>query len=134
MQHWDQEQIELCRLLSEKLPKKEPKVGESWMFIRDGQPVYVWHQTSEKIFQIAYDHGVTNCIEEQLLHPLYTEGELLELLRFLGLLCTYCDEDTDCPENCAWVVRMKDGKNEADMSLLTALLKLAVEVMKGESG
>lgn len=111
METWNEEQIELCRQLSEKLPKREPKVGGWWAIL--GCEDFICRHYSKEPFD--------GC--EDLSYPLYTVEELLEILRGKANLSSNKEAKRIFDE-----IDIAIG----DENLKTALLKLAVEVAGGK--
>lgn len=124
--NWNSEQIELCKRLYELGPKREPKVGETWAVIFYQEPY-------QAVLEHNEGNGVWRCDKtrwtEELRHPLYSEGELLEMIVVkLGSLTIidmntefYCCDDSEVPYH-----------STHENNILTALLKLAIEVMEGK--
>ena len=131
--NWTPEQMKLCcelaRLLEKKTgEKREPKVGEWWAY-RSGAICMItadlYNERKQRYYNTVLMNDKGHLIAGfntrfDLLHPLYTEGELLEIIRQSGI---YCGSDPY-----VWTVIVN-----AD-NLLTALLELAVKVVKGGKG
>ena len=117
--HYTTEQIDLCRRLSEQLPKREPKVGEKWMviFYRESYPAILDYYEGNGVWRCDHTRWT-----EELLHPLYSCGELLEMLSKYSYILFDFNEK---------IIDMAGGYVDIENNdILSALLKLAIEVGK----
>ena len=128
------DQIALCKQLYEQLEvKREPKVGEWWR-VFESNPKLLLNIVpcgTVKSFCDGWDGKFNSTFTiDKLLHPLYSCEELLEIL----IKNLDCNEIIQIDHNHVGLVDEQEVNYlEENDNILTALLKLAVEVTKGES-
>ena len=129
------DQIDLCRKLYEQLgEKREPQIGEWWALKyplpKENKVALLLDIKGKSDCGYFGSNGICGLTHKRLFDfPLYSEGELLEMLIKSGdIEFRYVEE-----ENRIEVIhRGKYLRKKLSDSILSALLKLAIEIKKGE--
>jgi len=123
------DQIALCKQLYELGEKREPKVREIWIRNDDCEPVYIRSVEGEIVNVLCY-YGLSAPRKKDLLHPLYSEGELLEMIADVadGIVINKVSGEYIVGYRYAFQSTISARQKTKSNNLLTALLKLAVEV------
>ena len=135
--NWNEEEINLSREIYELLGEERvPKVGEWWMIKLCVRPVLVCEVFEDRFASNIYDEDEVMTEKfSRFLHPLYTEGELLEIIgNTLEMVEIIWDHPMDRKVYICDCNEMPSIAIYGSDTVLTALLRLTVEVLRKEGG